>query len=333
MLFQTPCALDCDSLDLSWFAASPAELSDWPCDFSFSSLQLSPAEPPPMDTCTGVISSPRDSKEVPPRAPLLGSATSQNDSGYLSSASAGTPVSGTPVSTSLPLRLDIPTKAVLDTIYKHWQTETMSSGPQERPDESYLSMIARCMLSSPDGCVVMADIYDFILERHPYFRTAKPTWKNSVRHCLSVNDCFVKGRRARKGRGNQWSIHPGCLESFKQGDFTRRLAKREAQHYNRRAAGVTQTKAEVCPPFCQPGSNNYQQMTSTPMHPSHVHIIDSSSHTHRHSSHTPQLGNAYQPPVLSAQERFSAIQARHAPALGYYQQGYMSQSLAMDFRH
>ena len=92
----------------------------------------------------------------------------------------------------------------------------------EKPDMSYVELVAHAILSVPDNKVLLADIYDWILNSYPYFKTAKKSWKSSVRHHLSVSECFVKGRRAPNGRGFYWSIHPACLDKFKAGDFSRR---------------------------------------------------------------------------------------------------------------
>ena len=50
----------------------------------------------------------------------------------------------------------------------------------------------------------------------------------SVRHNLSLNECFVKIERAANGKGNFWSVHYACLDDFRQGDYRRRQARRRA---------------------------------------------------------------------------------------------------------
>ena len=94
-----------------------------------------------------------------------------------------------------------------------------------KPDVSYIEMIARVILSSHEKKLCLQDIYDGIERLYPFFRSAPPRWRNSVRHNLSLHECFCKGERCENGKGHYWCIHPANLEDFLRGDFRRRLIK------------------------------------------------------------------------------------------------------------
>ncbi|PNI64838.1 FOXN4 isoform 5, partial [Pan troglodytes] len=46
--------------------------------------------------------------------------------------------------------------------------------------------------NSKTGSLPVSEIYSFMKEHFPYFKTAPDGWKNSVRHNLSLNKCFEK---------------------------------------------------------------------------------------------------------------------------------------------
>lgn len=94
-----------------------------------------------------------------------------------------------------------------------------------KPDVSYIEMIARVILNSHEKKLCLQDIYDGIERFYPFFRSAPPRWRNSVRHNLSLHECFCKGERCENGKGHYWCIHPANLEDFLRGDFRRRLIK------------------------------------------------------------------------------------------------------------
>lgn len=104
--------------------------------------------------------------------------------------------------------------------------------PEEpKPQHSYIGLIAIAILSSPESKLVLSDIYQYILDNYPYFRTRGPGWRNSIRHNLSLNDCFVKSGRSANGKGHYWAIHPANQEDFKKGDFRRRKAQRKVRKH------------------------------------------------------------------------------------------------------
>jgi hypothetical protein len=52
---------------------------------------------------------------------------------------------------------------------------------EPKPNHSYIGLIAMAILSSRDKKLVLSDIYQWILDNYPYFRTRGPGWRNSIR--------------------------------------------------------------------------------------------------------------------------------------------------------
>ena len=106
-------------------------------------------------------------------------------------------------------------------------------GKIEKPEISYIELVAKAIMASSENSVLLADIYRWIEDNFPYYKYTKNSWRNSIRHNLSVNECFVKSKRVKNGRGFYWSIHSSCINAFKEGDFDRRKARRQVQQCNR----------------------------------------------------------------------------------------------------
>uniref|UniRef100_A0A3Q3JJD8 Forkhead box protein M1 n=1 Tax=Monopterus albus TaxID=43700 RepID=A0A3Q3JJD8_MONAL len=63
----------------------------------------------------------------------------------------------------------------------------------KRPPYSYMAMIQFAINSRPNRRMTLREIYMWIEEHFPYFReVAKPGWKNSIRHNLSLHDMFIR---------------------------------------------------------------------------------------------------------------------------------------------
>ena len=85
------------------------------------------------------------------------------------------------------------------------------------------------ILACPEKKLVLSDIYQYIMDNFPFYNNQERAWRNSIRHNLSLNECFIKAGRAENGKGNYWSIHPACIEDFSKGDYRRRHARRRAR--------------------------------------------------------------------------------------------------------
>ena len=105
----------------------------------------------------------------------------------------------------------------------------LASNSAEKPTQSYIELISTAILRSAEHKLVLSDIYQYIMDNFAYYNNHERAWRNSIRHNLSLNECFVKSGRAENGKGHYWAVHPACAEDFAKGDFRRRQARRRAR--------------------------------------------------------------------------------------------------------
>lgn len=94
-----------------------------------------------------------------------------------------------------------------------------------KPPLSYIALIAMAIRDSGSGRLTLAEINNYLMQKFPFFRGSYTGWRNSVRHNLSLNDCFIKVLRDPSrpwGKDNYWMLNPNSEYTFADGVFRRR---------------------------------------------------------------------------------------------------------------
>ncbi|KAJ8359422.1 hypothetical protein SKAU_G00159470 [Synaphobranchus kaupii] len=87
-----------------------------------------------------------------------------------------------------------------------------------RPPYTYAHLIRWAILESSDKQLTLSEIYHWFTTMFFYFRHNTATWKNAVRHNLSLHKCFV---RVEGANGAVWTVNEAEFQKRKEQKFTR----------------------------------------------------------------------------------------------------------------
>ncbi|TKS89777.1 Forkhead box protein I2-A [Collichthys lucidus] len=104
-----------------------------------------------------------------------------------------------------------------------------------RPPYSYSALIAMAIQNAQDKKLTLSQIYQYVADNFPFYKKSKAGWQNSIRHNLSLNDCFKKVARDEddpvesfqfivKETTGRWI--PNCEKMFDNGNFRRKRKRR-----------------------------------------------------------------------------------------------------------
>ncbi|CAL1276424.1 unnamed protein product [Larinioides sclopetarius] len=123
-----------------------------------------------------------------------------------------------------------------------------------RPPFTYASLIRQAIIESPERQLTLNEIYNWFQNTFCYFRRNAATWKNAVRHNLSLHKCFM---RVENIKGAVWTVD--------EIEFYKRRPQRLQERIGTLSLGLQDAQS---PPNCSKGytdSLHAPQMNSNKM--------------------------------------------------------------------
>lgn len=124
-----------------------------------------------------------------------------------------------------------------------------ASEPSKKPPFAYATLIFMALRECDKDKLSLSEIYDYVLENFAYYRHARCGWKNSIRHNLSQEECFIKVDRddTERGKGGYWMLNPNFVDFDQMMTRRRRKFKRRRSHLNSQAVTARSSVSSSVP--------------------------------------------------------------------------------------
>ena len=136
-------------------------------------------------------------------------------------------------------------------------TRVYANEDNTKPPYSYAALICMAIGSAPEKRATMREILNYIEENFSYYRSHK-RWHGTIRHDLTVNDCFVKLSARPKQKGCLWSVAPDYQDMFANGSLRRRryrFKEGSAKWLKARAENASKIRRKTAKPTGQKTNN------------------------------------------------------------------------------
>ncbi len=147
-----------------------------------------------------------------------------------------------------------------------------SSSPR-KPPYSYIALIAMAISSHPDRRANLQEIIAYIEDKFPFYQTHS-RWHASIRHNLTLNDCFVKTEKRAGDKGFPWAIDPSFQDMFDSGSLRRRryrfkegTKKWHSSREESRKKSLKQKAAKAARAHSVKSKDNTSSSTPRPVYP------------------------------------------------------------------
>ncbi|XP_019626972.1 PREDICTED: forkhead box protein P1-like isoform X5 [Branchiostoma belcheri] len=165
-----------------------------------SKWMLSQMEREARSRITPVMSKPEPPPPLPPPSPVV-----THDSTPHTPTTPTTPVMTAPATPTAvgPIRRRASEKYNLPLSEEIQRNHEFYKNADVRPPFTYASLIRQAIIESPEKQLTLNEIYNWFTRTFAYFRRNAATWKNAVRHNLSLHKCFV---RVENVKGAVWTV-------------------------------------------------------------------------------------------------------------------------------